>query len=170
MTDEIDRTLRHSPASDNELQELALTNYGHSYLEWYALLLSSLTILVGDDAIVYGEAKVRDGKGVAVTLYTKALVIYAYSEDVTANPAFNPRAVSRKTLQYLELTANMPVNEHERMMYNWPGRLRVVASYPGLSEPLVLQGPSFDPYEEDRVSTLWRLAEQLRSDLGHALR
>lgn len=170
-TDEIDRTLRHSPGSDDELLELAMTNYGHSYAEWYGLLLSSLTILVGESAVVYGQAKVREGKSVAVTLFTDALVIYAQADDVTApHAAFTPRAVSRSTVQYVDITAGMPVNESERMMYEWPGFLHVTASYPGLGEPVVLQGRSFDHYSDDRVSTLWKLAEQLRKDLARSAR
>lgn len=162
---DIDLALR-AASVDDEFQALATVDHGMSLADWYARLLTTLTVLVGEDSIVHGSATVTDDNTVDIVLVTERLVITGRVEDAALpGAACSPRAVSRTAIRSLEVEATMPVNDHHRVMHAWPGNLTITASFDGLDHPAVLTGSSYDRHTEDHVSPLWSLAKTLRDDL-----
>lgn len=155
--------------ADGEFAQLALTHYGTRLAEWYARLLSSLAVIVGDAEVVYAQSKVHDADSIEVVIFTTDLVVTAAIDDVTALGATaSPRAVSRKMLRGLELEATTPVNESGRAAHEWPGHLQLRLEYAGAATPIELTGRSFSHHHADNVAPIWALVQGLRRDLAAA--
>jgi hypothetical protein len=163
--DRIDSVLRYR----EPFQSLPITLQG--YEAWYALLLGSLTTLVGDDEVVLGHADYDEAADVAnLIVFTKSLVIVVDVQAANTQQAeTSARAVSRRSIRSLDVQVT---DRHDKETWGrrartWPGALTFTAEYSTLTEPLKFTALSYDPYgREDEGSDATRLLAGLRADLA----
>jgi len=164
-TDRIDIAIRMSPGTHEDFAELAMEDLGFRLAPWYGRLLTNLTMMAGTTPPVYGQAMILEDNVEIVVLTETLVTVGRVSHVPSARATMDLRSVPRSAIRSLEVDATMPVNEHHRSLYAWPGILDVTAYYDGLDVPLRAKGHSYDHGAEGNVSSMWALTEQLRADL-----
>lgn len=150
--------------SGSDFSELALDDLGDSYARWYARLLSSLTLLVGDDDVPFTQVIV-DGTSVTITIFTTSFVIRCLVPDTrsTTNPTVT--AIPRSRLRSLSVSTTMPIDEPTSRAVSWPGTMSLRAIYEGSADPIDVHGPTFDGYQPNNEGRITSLFDALRDEL-----
>ncbi len=150
--------------SGTDFSELALDDFGTSYAKWYARLLSSLTLVIGDEDVPFTQVIV-DGASVSVTIFTTSFVIRCLVPDTRSVTNPTVTAISRSRLRSLSVSTTMPIDEASSRAVSWPGDMSLRATYEGYGDPIDVHGPTFDRYEPNNVGRITSLFDALRDEL-----
>lgn len=155
--------------------------YGHIfvrdrlYAPWYGQLLTTLTVLVGTNAVEHVQADHDEAAGAArfvVVTASTVIVVDARNigEDMTETPDVTTRVVARTSLEALEVSASLPIDMEGSIALAWPGNLSIAAQYRGLDGPVNIHGPGALPRQPEEPSPVLTLLAGLQSDLTGATR
>lgn len=162
---------------DYELRSERLTYIlrdGDRYAHWYGTLLSTLTLLVGTNKLVYTQSAHDDDAGtVTFALFTAQRVIDVRVTGVGENsenaPAVSTRVVPRSTLTSLAVTTSLPIDVEGTAEYAWPGNVEIRATYAGLPDTVLLRGPGAISRDPQVPAPILLLLEGLQQDLSPSL-
>jgi hypothetical protein len=150
---------------DDTFDAFALT-VDHKYESWYAMLLSELALLIGEDTVEYAypnyELSMPDAQ---VLVFTSSLLLVA-DINTEFDGAPTTRGISRRSLVSIELTTAARADAEDARAYEWPGNLHMVLTYRGLPKPIELVGEGSNRFAIREASPLVNLIDALRRDLG----
>lgn len=163
-------------ARNQELDDLLRTDHDtfvtpeDDFYRWYTRLLSTLSVLTVGDDITYA-ASVLPADGTArFVVFTATSVIVADVKDVTDHhERVVARSVARHRIRNLDVAASMQSNVRGSTAAGWPGVLRLELTYDGWEEPIVVEGNSYDRYNETHIASIWTLLDALRADMRATL-
>jgi hypothetical protein len=163
---ELDNLLR---SGEDEFSRAALRNDGLAYSSWYSLLLTALTLVVGDEDMTFGQGRLDDHDVAHVIVFTTSLVAVATSDpalDASTSPVVT--AVPRRSIQSFTVASNQGVDAQGSRARAWPEMLWVRARFQGLEEDIEIQGVGYDKYALDEPGSIRKLVNSLREDLKRA--
>ena len=162
VTKAIDMYLR----ANNEFDDVALTPDRRHYQSWYARFLSTVSLLIAGEEVVYAYSNVAYGATAATfAVFTTNLVIVA-DIDFDADGTPVARAVGRDALKAMKLSASERIDAREGRSFEWPGTLNLVLTYDSLIEPIEIVISGANPYAVEQASPIVALIESLSADLG----
>jgi hypothetical protein len=137
------------------------------YARWYAVLLSTLTIIVSTSEIAYSQTDYSEENGtVRFILLTPELLIVTDVEELSSDePRCSTQIVGRRTLTALTPSASMRLDEDRSHAYAWPGLVEIAASYEGLDDPVVYRQPAYRTGAAEEQSPILDLLASLQIDL-----
>lgn len=150
-----------------DFQRVPLDDYGTSYQRWYARLLTTLTLVLGDQEIVYSQTD-HDATAGAVrfVVVTHSSVIVAdVSKLDEETPSVETRVVGRRSLTSIRVGASMAIDQDGSSAYGWPGRVEITAAYSSLDEPLVFADTGYKQGDSNTPGPILALLSGLQQDL-----
>ncbi|WP_223628815.1 hypothetical protein [Microbacterium sp. EST19A] len=142
---------------------------GESYAKWYARLLSTLTLIVGDMKVLYSQTTydpAEPGNHARTVLFTGSRVIVVDIADVLQDDTeVRTRILPRKSLEAIDVAAGMRIDTRGSESYGWPGELTITAHYPGLDGSVKISGPGVESYKVDQPAPIMALLETMQNDL-----
>lgn len=158
---------------ENPFQHVPLVDLSGDFAEWYALLLGSLAVVIGDEEVVFAQARYEeDIDSARLLVFSTNLVIVVDVTDAKSKAAaVATRTISRRAIRALSVSVS---DRHDakhwgRMSSRWPGALSFEIEYPPLSAPLRFSALAFDRYDKDKTADSVRLLDGLRADLGASI-
>lgn len=140
------------------------------YRRWYARLLTTLTLLLGEDAIVYAQTDfVSETEGVTFTLFTESLLVrVSATQAASEDSPYTVSVIGRKELESLEVDASDRIDEDRTTAFRWPGLVSISARYKGLDDPVKLHALGYDPQarNSDSLGPIVSLLDGLKADLA----
>jgi len=135
-----------------------------TFYPWYARLLSTLTVLTGEQDIVFASA-VGDGESANVVLVTESAVMTAHIQNAEGNEHVPVRVVPINAVTTISVSASMRFDVKGSAKLGWPGNLTVDATFAGVDDPIRFEGNSWERHTEDHVGSISRLLDLLRNKL-----
>ena len=139
-----------------------------AYVDWYAKLLTTLTLVVGESSIVYSQTDYSvDAGTVRFVLLTEQIVVVIDGAGLQdQEPQICTRVIGRKSLVSFDPTASMRLDQAGTKSYLWPGDVQIAARYTGLSEPLLFTSAGSDADRSEHPGPALGLLKALLEDLG----
>lgn len=151
----------------NQRAMLILGDDRLSYAGWYSHLLSSLAVVSSGEALIFGQAEVRDAGTAQIVVVTKSFVLTA-DVDTAADSVENPfvSVVSRASIESFETRVGQGVDVQGSRGVAWPETIAIGVKYRGIDKPLELRGAAYVMHDTARPAPIWTLLNELRSDLA----
>lgn len=141
--------------------------------EWYGHLIAELVVAVGEREMRFvgaeneAESEAAGTNRIRLIVLTDDLIVTADVSDTSAGSAELPSTVarSRRELRALEVGSELGV-VHSEGYRDWPGRLRLVLTYPDTEVTL----PGSATTGGDELEAVAALVPSLVDDLGGSAR
>lgn len=162
---EIDYRLRQG---EFQWVPLVESSRGTTYERWYARLLTTLTLTVNGQKLVYVQTDHRmGGDTVRFLLVTEEVVVVVDVEGLTGDQAqTTTRVVGRRSLTSLAVGASMPIDQEGTASYGWPGQVEIIATYAELDAPIVYTSTGYQLGDSTTPGPILTLLSELQSDLN----